>query len=220
MTTHDGVPVVQETGEQSRDRLPCANNIEVNSFALRQFTADARGTRITSHTSEAFLAELKQHIDAPVRVKDGYAEFCKIVFVENFTDAKVGDIEITSENMHMMRSGYVARREGELPVLTRWVEGVKAPVASHLGIVFYSKEQLQKEFDEGPKDSGEAPPQEEWGVILVMGVAEPEETPMNPMTMLRNSLGVGEGGSGVPMDKDAYMKSVAYWETHAVIKED
>ncbi len=34
---------------------------------------------------------------------------------------------------------------------------------------------------------------------------------MQPITMLRNSLGRTEGGSGVPINREAYEKSVAYW---------
>jgi hypothetical protein len=33
--------------------------------------------------------------------------------------------------------------------------------------------------------------------------------------MLRNALGVEEGGSGVPLDRTAYRRAVAFWEQHA-----
>lgn len=46
---------------------------------------------------------------------------------------------------------------------------------------------------------------------------EDYETPMQPITMMRNALGREEGGSGVPLDRKAYDASVAYWETHAPI---
>jgi hypothetical protein len=46
---------------------------------------------------------------------------------------------------------------------------------------------------------------------------ESYETPMQPITMLRNALGREEGGSGVPLNKAEYEKSVAYWETHATL---
>jgi hypothetical protein len=36
-----------------------------------------------------------------------------------------------------------------------------------------------------------------------------------PITMMRNALGVEEGGSGVPIDRDAYARSVAFWEKNA-----
>ena len=46
---------------------------------------------------------------------------------------------------------------------------------------------------------------------------EDYETPMQPITMLRNALGKEEGGSGVPLDRDKYNASVAYWSKHAVV---
>jgi hypothetical protein len=42
--------------------------------------------------------------------------------------------------------------------------------------------------------------------------------PMQPITMMRNSLGESEGGSGVALDADAYRASVAYWSTTAPIQ--
>jgi len=41
--------------------------------------------------------------------------------------------------------------------------------------------------------------------------ATPEEIPMAPITMMRNALGVAEGGSGVPLDPVAYRRSVDFW---------
>ena len=55
----------------------------------------------------------------------------------------------------------------------------------------------------------------DWGVVGCMYTAEPVETPMAPITMLRNALGVEEGGSGVLLDRAAYARSVAFWKAHA-----
>jgi hypothetical protein len=52
-------------------------------------------------------------------------------------------------------------------------------------------------------------------VVGCLYTAEPEEIPMVPITMLRNALGVEEGGSGVPLDREAYRRAVAFWEQHA-----
>ena len=41
---------------------------------------------------------------------------------------------------------------------------------------------------------------------------------MQPITMLRNSLGKEYGGSGVPLDQDKYKASVAFWKQHALLK--
>ena len=48
-----------------------------------------------------------------------------------------------------------------------------------------------------------------------MYTSEPEEIPMAPITMMRNALGVAEGGSGVPLDRRAYSRSVAFWSANA-----
>eukprot|EP00966_Prymnesium_polylepis_P241160 5577017-Prymnesium_polylepis.1 len=44
------------------------------------------------------------------------------------------------------------------------------------------------------------------------------ELPMQPITMMRNTLGKEEGGSGVPMDRERYTASVAFWSGHAPLK--
>jgi hypothetical protein len=40
---------------------------------------------------------------------------------------------------------------------------------------------------------------------------------MTPITAMRNALGKDEGGSGVPMNREEYLKAVAYWKDHAVV---
>lgn len=44
------------------------------------------------------------------------------------------------------------------------------------------------------------------------------ELPMSPITIMRNALGAEEGGSGVPLDREAYLTSVKYWDQHAMIQ--
>lgn len=51
---------------------------------------------------------------------DGYADFCKHVFVRNFVGAKLGALQITDENRHLLQCGYSRRRPEELPVLARY----------------------------------------------------------------------------------------------------
>lgn len=50
---------------------------------------------------------------------DGYAPFCKHVFVPNFTSASVNALAITAENEGLLKSAYSKRRPDELAVLTR-----------------------------------------------------------------------------------------------------
>ena len=41
---------------------------------------------------------------------------------------------------------------------------------------------------------------------------------MKPITMMRNALGIEEGGSGVPIDREAYKKSVDFWSNNATVR--
>ena len=38
------------------------------------------------------------------------------------------------------------------------------------------------------------------------------------VTMMRNALGKEEGGSGVPLEREKYTESVAFWSKYASIK--
>ena len=153
---------------------------------------------------------------------DGYAPFCKHVFVPNEYDCTVGALPITDENKHLLRSGYTRRRPEEFAVLTRWFPDseVEAPKADYLDIILYSREQLVKEHAAlyGKEESEIDLPECAWGIISIKAQKEDYETPMNPITMMRNALGKEEGGSGVPLDRDAYEAATAYWDTHAMIQ--
>lgn len=61
--------------------------------------------------------------------------------------------------------------------------------------------------------------QEPWGIVCIKPQEEDHETPMAPITVLRNAMGRAEGGSGVPFDREAYDASVRYWDTHATVLE-
>lgn len=51
----------------------------------------------------------------------------------------------------------------------------------------------------------------DWGVIYVKTQLDDKETPMMPITIMRNGLGRDQGGSGVPIDKEKYLESVEFW---------
>lgn len=177
-------------------------SIVLSEFALgRLFGAEPR---VHGPTADEFETELNQR--EPEAVLDGYAPFCKLHVHRNWTDTPLGAIPITPQNEHLLRSAYEARTEQELPVLTRWFEGIEAPRADWLIVILYSREQMALEGEELDAD---------WGVVGCLATAIPEEIPMAPITMLRNALGVEEGGSGVPLDRAAYLESVEFWNTHA-----
>ena len=58
----------------------------------------------------------------------------------------------------------------------------------------------------------------DFGIISVKPQDVPHETPMDPITMMRNALGKEEGGSGVKLEKEKYLESVVYWTKNAIVK--
>ena len=170
----------------------------------RLFPAQGRGNTIQDCTPQEFERHLNEH--EPLKVLDGYAPFCKLHVHRNWTSTRCLTVPVTAGNRHLLRSAYEARTKAELPVLVRWFEGVQAPVAGYFVVILYSAEQLAKEG---------APIDGDWGVVGCLYTAEPEEIPMAPITMMRNALGVEEGGSGVPVDRDAYRRAVEFWDSNA-----
>ena len=179
--------------------------IAMTEFARpRLFPREPRRNTIQDITAAQFERHLNEH--APAKVLDGYAPFCKLHVHRNWTSTRCLTVPITDANRHLLRSAYEARNSSELPVLVRWFEDIEPTVADYLVVILYSREQLAKEGS--PIDA-------DWGVVGCMYTSEPEEIPMAPITMMRNALGVEEGGSGVPLDRDAYRRSVEYWSLHA-----
>lgn len=184
---------------------PTRMRIVLTDFArTRLFPRESRRNTIRDVTAEAFEAYLNAH--PPLAVLDGYAPFCKLHVHRNCTSTRCMAVPITDANRHLLRSDYEARTRDELPVLVRWFEGVDAPVAEYLVVILYDRAQLAREGTAIDAD---------WGVVGCLYTMTPEELPMAPITMLRNALGVEEGGSGVPLDREAYRRSVAFWSVHA-----
>lgn len=189
--------------------------IQLTPFAHRHFRqspdfrSDSVGTVIGNFSPKQFEQRINEN--APFSVSDGYAPFCNLLFYKNFTDANCGTVLITPTNQRYLRSDYVARRPDELPVLSRWFDSYwGSHVAKFLCVVTYSKEQLAKESESIDADLG---------IVAILGQDDAVEEPMIPITMMRNALGISEGGSGVPLNRDKYMKAVEYWKSHAIVKK-
>ena len=186
----------------------------LDDFAMRQWDDPNYGGTKIDFDKAAFVARVHDaHKSGEAPLVDGYAPFCKHVFVRNFVPGtKVGAVEITPDNEHLLRSGYSARSDAELPVLTRWFpqEKIDVPDATWLDVILYSREQLELERAAVPSKALPPLPDAPWGIISVKGQTVDYECPMTPITIMRNALGKEEGGSGVPIDRDAYAKSVEY----------
>ena len=184
----------------------------ITDFTMQAWEPQAFGTLIEG-ISPSEMEVLCDTYQGPL--VDGYASFCKHLFLLNETPTRCGHAPITDENRWALHSGYRARREGELPVLERWFEGIDAPPARWLDVILYSRAQLILEAAEFHEPL--QVPDCDWGIVAVIGVLEPAELPMPPITQMRNALGRAEGGSGVALDRVAYLGSVRFWEEYAPV---
>lgn len=190
--------------------------IAMTNFALRNWEPDA-STHIVGISPDELVDRCNT---AGGPLVDGYALFCKHLFIENDTPTKAAFAKITDDNRALLASGYVARREGERPVLERWFEGMEVEPAAWLDVILYSHEQLVAEaadFDD-PTGAKQDVPDCDWGIVSIIGTLEPSEPPMPPITQMRNALGREQGGSGVPLDPAAYDAAAAFWDQHAAIR--
>ncbi len=186
--------------------------IAMTTFALRNWEADA-STRIEGLTPDELVARCHD-LDKPL--VDGYAPFCKHLFVPNDTPTRAAFAPITDANRAELRSGYVARRDGERAVLERWFDNIDAPQANWLDVILYSHDQLVAEANDF--DDQRSVPDCDWGIVSIIGTLTESEPPMPPITQMRNALGRAEGGSGVPIDIVAYGQAVEFWQHHAPIR--
>lgn len=166
-----------------------------------------------------------------------YAPFCKHLFVENFTDTRTNTVKITQANAHLLMSDYEARAAHELPVyvrgnyslpacsyllhrLVRWFpsHSVTPSMAKYLDIILYNRDQIQNENKATGTAMDQTQNEAPWGIISIKAQNVDYELPMTPITMMRNALGKEEGGSGVPLNRNQYIKSVEFWKNHANVK--
>ena len=186
-------------------------NWEANTFVMRQTDPAFAGTVVTEADIEVICDYINLRED---KGREGYAPFVTKwdIPVNLLTGTYCGEAEITPENSHLLKSGYKTRREGELPYLTRWFEGMEKPEATRVVAICYSREQLSSEKESVNGLKGD--------LILVLAGPSREVDPsdtMDPATMLRNALGKEFGGSGHPLDREMYVRMCEYYDSHALI---
>ena len=190
--------------------------IAITSFAMRNFEPGSSGTTVEGITADELVGKCNQAVANGSPLVEGYAPFCKHLFLGNPTETRCGFAPITDDNRHLLQSGYRSRREGELAVLERWFEGLEAPRAAYFDVILYSHAQLVKEAEAFPED--QTVPDCDWGIVSIIGTLEATEPPMPPITQMRNALGAGEGGSGVSLDPAKYAAATTFWDNHASVK--
>ena len=191
----------------------------MDPFALRQFDTTKKQPLSIDFDTQEFEDIINAQYD-PVNLKDGYAPFCKHVFVENFTTIISPYVEITEANQHLIKCDYEARTEKELPVLARWFPIAEAVTkkAKYLDIILYSKAQIHLENEAMGNVDPNKDIDYDYGIISIKAQDVDYELPMNPITMMRNALGKEEGGSGVKLERENYMQSCEFWKKYCLIK--
>ncbi len=157
-----------------------------------------------------FQRQLNQRV--PQLERPGYAPFCRLRFYRNWTTAKCGIVPLTPELYPYVETCYEARQEAELPVLERFLSSRYCNVpAPYLCLVLYDRAQmaLEGELIEG-----------DFAVVHILCLLEPEEPPIPPVAQMRNALGIAEGGSGTPLNRDQYLAAVAFWSKHIAVRPD
>ncbi|MGK3747202.1 MAG: hypothetical protein ACI90V_014066 [Bacillariaceae sp.] len=177
-------------------------NLVVDPFCYRQFQqyeqSKTYGGTVFSLSIEEFEKIVNERYESE-NLKDGYAPFCKHIFLINdFTgdDGKANVLPVKG-NEHLIRSEYAARNEKEVPVLQRFIPlddivgGIDhLPVAKYLDLILYSREQIQKENASMNKGKTEVEENETapWGIVSIKAQDENFELPMNPYVSIYLSI--------------------------------
>ena len=190
------------------DNLP--KRLILDQFAFRSFDK-SRNSNYINMDKEEFTKKANELYKSKTQLVDGYAPFCKHLFVENFVKGlKSCHLEINEQTEKLIISKYDSRQKNELPVLIRYIDlnsidREKIPDAKYLDLILYSKEQIISEMIEmkaEEKDINEMKKKDfDWGIISIKPLNVDHELPFVPMTIMRNALGKNEGGSGVPIDR-------------------
>lgn len=117
-------------------------------------------------------------------------------------------IAVTPENAHLVEERTEARQEGEKPVTSRVIRGVK-PAAQFTQIVVYRADVLAQDNNR-TTDA-------EWEIIAVLAQLD-KVVPMHPHTMLRNT-NHEQGGTYREYTQQEWDDAYAYWADHAYVEE-
>eukprot|EP01066_Platyproteum_vivax_P002365 Platyproteum_vivax@DN12891_c0_g1_i1.p1 len=121
----------------------------LENFAFRQFDDKTYCGSQIPFDKKLFIQKINDlHAEKQLQLVPGYADFCKHIFLPNFTKAVPGALPITDENKSCLECGYQKRRDNELAVLSRWFALSEAQVAElkpakYLDLILYSRAQLR-----------------------------------------------------------------------------
>ena len=100
--------------------------IVMDPFCFKQFDPSS-GSAFINYDKDEFNTKVNDFylaVKDQGGLKDGYAPFCKHLFIENFSEAVNLHLEITPENKKLIECAYESRRVEELAVLARWFDKI------------------------------------------------------------------------------------------------
>ena len=75
----------------------------LDAFAQRQWDDPLTGGTAIQCDKAEFVTRVHEFHKGGAALVDGYAPFCKHIFVPNFVGAKVGSLLITAANRHLLK---------------------------------------------------------------------------------------------------------------------
>ena len=119
----------------------------LDQFSYRAFDK-SRTSNYINMEKEEFLKKVNEQYKSESMLVDGYAPFCKHLFVPNFVKGlKSCHIEINKDTEKLIKSKYDSRQKNELPVLIRYIDlntvnKEKIEDAKYLDLILYSNEKI------------------------------------------------------------------------------
>lgn len=145
----------------------------------------------------------------------GYAPFCRGIIINNWTRSLNSWRKKTKDVEHLGRFNYIGRNDKELEMPEYQLEddGTITPQkAKYLHIILYNWKQMKLENPDLEYNGID------WYIVCVKAQDVDYELPMTPITIIRNALGIEQGGSGVVINNLEYGKSVNYHKNNVRIK--
>ena len=106
--------VSQQSRKQQRHIMSMAQ-VVVDPFCFRQFEEGSGKTPFIDMSIANFEKKVNEVYDEK-KLKEGYAPFCKHLFVKNFVSCPANTLRITPWNEQYLQTGYSSRADYELPV--------------------------------------------------------------------------------------------------------
>lgn len=158
-------------------------------------------------------------------LQDGYAPFCKTFVMRNTTGMKYGLVKRNYILDPFIKSEYKKRRPNELSIVQQSLPlsvlrafGSDRVDANYILVEMYTREQMVKEAIAEGKNATVDDYPADYYIFNAKPLMEKDEIiPAAPSTMLVNALGTEYGGSGQPLDREAYEKSVKFFSEYVYV---